>query len=188
MERCRWKNLDKCHNYIQYHDNEWGVPSNDELYLFEMIVLEAFHSGLSWMIILNKREDFREAFDNFDPMIIKEYDEDKIDALLNNNNIVRHEGKIRAAINNASCFLKIQEEFGTFSDYIWSFTSYEILYSENDELITTNKLSDEVAKDMKKRGFKYMGSITTYSYLEAIGVMNNHRSFCFRYKANNYKI
>jgi DNA-3-methyladenine glycosylase I len=184
MERCRWKNLDKYHNYIQYHDNEWGVPSHDELYLFEMIVLEAFHSGLSWVIILNKREDFREAFDNFNPMIIKEYDEDKIDALLNNKKIVRHEGKIRAAINNASCFLKIQEEFGAFSDYIWSFTNYEILYSENDELITTNKLSDEVAKDMKKRGFKYMGSITTYSYLEAIGIMNNHSSFCFRYKVN----
>ena len=181
MKRCNWKNLDKSEVYMEYHDNEWGVPSHDDDYLFEMLVLESFHGGLSWLIILNKRDAFREAFDNFDPEIIKDYDEEKVEELLNNKGIVRNVGKIRATINNAKCFLQVQDEFGSFSDYIWSFTNNEVLYSKDDEVVAKNDLSDRVSKDLKKRGFKFMGSVTTYSYLEAIGVMNNHMSGCFKY-------
>ncbi len=176
--RCPWPNLEKSENYIAYHDNEWGVPSYGDRYLFEMFVLESFHCGLSWLIILNKRDAFRSAFDGFDPDIVKDYDEDKVKELLNNKDIVRNEAKIRAAINNALCFIKTQEEFGSFCDYIWSFTNNEVVYMKDDALVAKNELSDLVAKDLKKRGFKFMGSVTTYSYLEAIGVMNNHCSYC----------
>lgn len=180
MERCKWPNLEKHENYIEYHDEEWAVASYDDRYLFEMIVLESFHCGLSWLLILNKRKGFRRAFDNFDPDIIENYDEDKIAELLENKKIVRNEKKIRATINNAKCFIKIQVEFGSFCDYIWSFTDNKIIFRKDDTLITTNKLSDRVSKDFRKRGFKFMGNITTYSYLEAIGVMNNHCSYCFK--------
>jgi len=180
MRRCNWPNLEKNDVYIEYHDNEWGVPSYDDAYLFEMILLESFHCGLSWLIILKKREAFRESFDNFDPFLIKEYDEVKVEKLIENKSIVRNRAKIIANINNAKAFIKIQEEFGTFSAYIWSFTDGEIKYGDFDKLKTTNELSDNVSKDMKNRGFKFMGSVTTYSYLEAIGVMNNHSSMCFR--------
>jgi len=180
MERCKWANLQRNANYIEYHDNEWGVPSYGDRYLFEMLVLESFHCGLSWLLILNKRDNFRAAFDNFDPYIIRDYGDDKIDELLQNKGIVRNLAKIRATINNAACFIAVQKEFGSFSDYIWSFTKGEIVYREDDNLVATSKLSDTVSKDLKKRGFKFLGSVTTYSYLEAIGVMNNHCSYCFK--------
>lgn len=183
--RCNWPNLEKNEIYIEYHDNEWGIPSHEDEYLFEMILLESFHCGLSWLIILKKREAFRKAFDNFDPNIIQNYSKEKIEELMNNSDIVRNKAKISANIENAKTFLKIQQEFGTFSNYIWSFTDGEIQYGNSDLLIKTNELSDEISKNMKKRGFKFMGSITTYSYLEAIGVMNNHSSTCFR-NHNNY--
>lgn len=186
MNRCAWPNLEKSETYREYHDNEWGVASYEEQYLFEMIVLQAFHCGLSWLIVLNKREAFRKAFDHFDPQSVKHYDEDKVIELLENKDIVRNGGKIRAAINNAARFIEVQEEFGSFREYIWGFTNGEVVFSQTDEMIPTNALSDQVSKDLKKRGFKFMGSVTTFSYLEAIGVMNNHLSSCFRgHKVHN---
>ncbi len=179
-QRCSWINTSNSEIYINYHDNEWGVPSYDDTYLFEMILLESFHCGLSWLLILNKRENFRTAFDNFDPNIISNYGEEKITELINNKDIVRHRGKIVGNIENAKAFLKIQQEFGTFSKYIWSFTNGEVVYNNSGEFLPRNELSDKVSKDMKKRGFKFMGSVTTYSYLEAIGVMNNHSKDCFK--------
>lgn len=178
--RCRWKNLENDQIYIEYHDNEWGISSYDDCYLFEMILLESFHCGLSWLIILKKREAFRKAFDNFDPNIIKDYSDEKIDLLLNNKEIVRNRLKILANIENAKAFLGVQKEFGSFSEYIWSFTNKKVLYGESENLVTKNSLSDKVSRDMKKRGFKFMGSVTTYSYLEAVGIMNNHSKNCFR--------
>jgi DNA-3-methyladenine glycosylase I len=184
MKRCNWPSLERSETYREYHDNEWGVASYEDDYLFEMLVLESFHCGLSWLIILNKREAFKEAFDNFDPYLIREYGIDKINELLENKDIVRNQAKIRATISNAAACIKVQEEFGSFCNYIWSFTNNEIIYNTDDCFATTNELSDKVSKDLKKRGFKFMGSVTTYSYLEAIGIMNNHSLDCFRSKFN----
>ena len=178
MLRCNWPNLDKSELYQQYHDNEWSVPSYEDSYLFEMLLLESFHCGLSWLLILKKREAFREAFDGFDPKIIATYDQDKINALLENTGIVRNKLKIAASIKNANSFLKVQQEFGSFSQYIWSFTENKVRYTTTDEFLASNGLSDSVSADLKKRGFSFMGSVTTYSYLEAIGIMNNHASYC----------
>ena len=180
MNRCKWPGLEKSEVYMEYHDNEWGVASCEDRYLFEMFILESFHCGLSWLTILKKRRAFKDAFDNFDPRTVSEYKEEKISELLLNKDIVRNESKIRAAVTNAKSFLKVQEEFNSFCRYIWSFTEGRILESVSDELTPANDLSDIVSKDLKKRGFKYMGSVTAYSYLEAVGVMNNHTSGCFR--------
>ncbi len=177
--RCNWPNLENNEIYINYHDNEWGVASYDDRHLFEMFVLESFHCGLSWLIILKKREYFKLAYDNFDFYKVALYNEDKVNELLCNSNLVRHSGKINASINNAKCFIKVVEEFGSFSNYIWSFTNNKIVRNETSK--TTNELSDKVSKDLKKRGFKFMGSTTTFSYLEAIGVMNNHKEYCFKF-------
>jgi len=182
--RCKWPKLENDAVYIEYHDNEWGIASYDDPYLFEMILLESFHCGLSWLLILKKREAFRKAFDNFDPNIIKDYDDEKVVELLSNKDIVRNKAKILANIENAKAFLRVQSSFGSFSEYIWSFTNGQILYGDFDLQITKNELSDLVSKDMKKRGFKFMGSVTTYSYLEAIGVMNNHSKTCLRAHGN----
>ncbi len=181
MKRCNWPNLEKNEVYKVYHDHEWGVPSYDDRYLFEMFVLESFHCGLSWLIILKKRQNFIEAFDHFDALKVKDYDEQKVTELLGNSGIVRSEAKIRATINNAKCFLEVQKEFGTFSDYIWSFTNHSIVYSDGENIQAKNQLSDTVAKDLKKRGFKFMGSVTAMSYLEAIGIVNHHQKDCFRF-------
>lgn len=182
MKRCNWKNLEKNNLYQQYHDNEWSIPSYDDRYLFEMLVLESFHCGLSWLIILKKRESFKEAFDNFDVNIVANYQEEKVEELMNNENIVRHKSKIEATINNAKIFIKIQNEYGSFSNYIWSFSNNKIISIPFDLGITRNEISDKISKDMKKRGIKFMGSITTYSYLEAIGIFNNHARYCDFYK------
>ena len=182
MERCRWPNLENSEIYKEYHDNEWGVTSFDDRYLFEMLILESFHCGLSWLIILKKRQAFKKAFDNFDANIVAEYDEIKIEELLQNTDIVRNKSKILAAISNAKSYLKVQDEFGSFCEYIWSFTDKKVIYCPFDGVTTKNELSDRISKDFKKRGFKYMGTITTFSYLEAIGVMNDHAPYCYRYK------
>ena len=180
-ERCKWKNLNKSEIYQVYHDYEWGVESHDDRYLFEMLVLESFHCGLSWLIILNKRDAFKEAFDDFDVNKICAYGDDKIEKLMQNSRIVRNRMKIVAAIENAKAFIRLQREFESFDQYIWSFTAGEVQYGRADEQENTNELSDKVSKDMKKRGFKFMGSVTTYSYLEAIGVMNHHDKSCYKY-------
>ena len=181
MKRCNWKNLESSEIYIDYHDNEWGVASFEDKYLFEMFVLESFHCGLSWLLILNKRENFREAFDNFDAKKIACYDEIKINELMSNEGIVRNRAKIIATVENAKVYLRVVEEFGTFSDYLWGFTDHKVVVSPFDGLTTKNELSDRVSKDLKKRGFKFMGTVTCFSYLEAVGIMNNHAEYCCKY-------
>mgnify|MGYP003304403577 CR=1 FL=1 len=180
MQRCHWVDL-KSELYIKYHDEEWGVPVYNEQKLFELLVLETFQAGLSWLCVLNKREAFRKALDNFDPVAISKYDDNKINILLQNKNIIRSRRKIEATINNALVFLDIKKEWGTFSKYIWHFTTNNIIKNTSDNLKTTSPLSDEVSLDLRKRGMKYTGSIIIYSYLQAIGVINDHEISCFKY-------
>ena len=175
--RCNWVTDDEI--YIRYHDEEWGIPTYDDRELFEMLVLESFQAGLSWITILKKRKNFKEAFDDFDVVKVANYDEDKIDELRNNEGIIRHKGKITSAINNAQIFIKIQKEFGSFSDYIWSFTEGEIIKAE---YLTESELSKEISKDLKKRGMKFVGSVTVYSYLQAVGIIYSHDPQCYLYK------
>lgn len=180
MKRCKWVD-EKSEIYIKYHDTEWGVPSYDDAYLFEMLMLESFQAGLSWITILNKRENFREAFDQFDYKKIRQYNDDKINELMNNKGIIRNKLKIHASINNAKIFMNIQKEFNTFSNYIWKFTDYKIIKNENDIMNTTSSLSDEISKDLRRRGMKFVGSTIIYSYLQAIGIINDHEKDCFLY-------
>lgn len=180
MKRCHWVDL-KSENYIKYHDEEWGVPVYDDKKLFELLVLESFQAGLSWLCVLNKRESFRKAFDNFDPIKISAYNEEKINTLLNNKNIIRSRQKIEATIHNARIYLDIKKEWGTFSNYIWHFTNNQIIKNKDDNLKTTSPLSDKVSTDLRKRGMKYTGSIIIYSYLQAIGIINDHELECYKY-------
>ena len=178
MQRCRWCNI-KNKKYIDYHDKEWGITNMNDNYLFEMLLLESFQAGLSWECILNKRENFRLAFDFFDVQKIASYDEKKIQELLKNQGIIRNQLKIRASINNAQIFLKIKEEYHTFANYLKQFTNGKITY-EIDK--TTNELSNALSKDLIKRGMKFVGSTTIYSYLQAVGVIFSHEKDCFLYK------
>lgn len=179
--RCKWVNL-KNPLYISYHDNEWGVPHYNDEYMFEFLVLETFQAGLSWECILNKRENFRKAFDNFNYNKISKYDEAKVNELCNNDGIIRNKLKINATINNAKIFIYIQKEFESFSNYIWKFTNNKIIKNIDNNLKTTSELSDEVSKDLKKRGMKFVGSTIIYSYLQAIGIINDHELECEFYK------
>ena len=178
--RCKWCNLANP-LYVKYHDEEWCVPTYDDAVLFEFVILEAFQAGLSWETILNKRENFREAFDQFDPYIIKEYEEDKIDELMNNKGIIRNRRKIEAAIVNAKVFLEIQKEWGTFSKYIWHFTDGKIVYETGK---ASSELSDKISKELKKRGMKFVGTTIVYAYLQSIGVINSHDLECYLHKEN----
>lgn len=180
MIRCKWCNI-KNEKYIEYHDNEWCVPNNDDRYLFEMLILESFQAGLSWECVLNKRENFRNAFDNFDINKIINYKEEKVQELLRNEKIIRNKLKINAMINNSKIFKEIQNEYGTFCDYLKMFTNDKIIYEVGK---TTNLLSDEISKDLQKRGMKFVGSTTIYAYLQAIGVVYSHEKECFLYKTN----
>jgi len=176
VNRCFWVNLNNP-RYIDYHDKEWCVPSHNDSYLFEMLVLESFQAGLSWECILNKRNYFREAFDNFDYKKISKYYDAKIIELMNNRNIIRNKLKIKATINNSKIFMDIQKEFGSFSNYIWGFTNNKII-DHKGEVITSNDLSDTISKDLKKRGMKFVGTTIIYSYLQAIGIVNDHDLTC----------
>lgn len=176
--RCRWCNL-KNQTYIDYHDNEWGVPVYDDKTLLEFLILEPFQAGLSWETILNKREDFRRAFEEYDLEKVCNFGEAKIIEMLSDASIIRNRRKIEAAINNARIFVQIQKEWGSFSDYIWHFTEGKIIY-ENDK--SSSPLSDAVTKDMKKRGMKFIGTTIVYSFLQAIGVIYSHEKECFLYK------
>ena len=178
--RCKWCNLANP-LYVKYHDEEWCVPTYDDAVLFEFVILEAFQAGLSWETILNKRENFREAFDQFDPHIIKGYEEDKIDELMNNKGIIRNRRKIEAAIVNAKVFLEIQKEWGTFSKYIWHFTDGKIVYETGK---ASSELSDKISKELKKRGMKFVGTTIVYAYLQSIGVINSHDLECYLHKEN----
>ena len=178
MIRCKWCNL-KNEKYIEYHDKEWGVAIYDDKHLYEMLILESFQAGLSWECVLNKREDFRKAYDNFDIDKICNYDQNKIYELLNNKNIIKNKLKINASINNAKIFKSIQNEYGSFYNYLKRFTNDKIIY-EIDK--THNDISDNISKDLNKRGMKFVGTIVTYSYLQAIGIINSHDKDCFLYK------
>ena len=175
-KRCTWAGSDE--TYIRYHDEEWGVPTHDDRQLFEMLVLESFQAGLSWITILKKRENFKKAFDDFDVRKVAEYDDEKVEELRLNERIIRHRGKITSAINNAQIFIEIQEEFGSFDEYIWGFTNGEIIKAE---FLTESDLSKHISKDLKKRGMKFVGPTIIYSYLESIGVIDNHQEDCFKY-------
>jgi len=180
MPRCRWANLSNP-LYLKYHDEEWGVPSYDDTYLFEMLLLESFQAGLSWECILNKRESFRESFDNFDYHKIAAYDSQKVNELLQNKNIVRNKLKINAAIKNAQVFISIQKEYGSFSNYIWRFTNNKIIKNTTGIIQTHSDLSDKISADLYKRGMRFVGTVIIYSYLEAIGVLNDHEPTCDKY-------
>ena len=179
MKRCFWVNLNN-KLYVDYHDLEWGVPKYDDYELYELLILEMFQAGLSWETILKKRENFRLAMDNFDYERIVNYDEKKINELMNNKGIIRNRRKIEATINNTKVFLSIQKEYGSFANFIWSFTNNEVLYI--DSKITHNELSDKISSILKKKGMKFVGTIIIYSYLQAIGVINSHECDCFKFK------
>ena len=176
IERCNWAGDDEI--YIRYHDEEWGVPTHDDQELFEMLVLESFQAGLSWITILKKRENFRKAFDNFDVEKVAGYNEDKVEELRQDAGIIRHNGKITSAINNAQVFIEIQKEFGSFDEYIWGFTDGAVIKAEYK---TESELSGRISKDLKKRGMKFVGPTIIYSYLESIGIIDNHQENCFKF-------
>ena len=180
MKRCHWVD-ENSSIYTKYHDEEWGIPKYDDKELFELLVLESFQAGLSWITVLKKREDFRIAFDNFDVKKVASYDETKVNELLNNEKIIRSRGKINSAINNAKIFIEIQKEFGSFTNYIWGFTNNQVVKNSSDVLPVSTPLSDKISKDLKKRGMKYVGTIIIYSYLQAIGVVDDHEKGCFKY-------
>ena len=178
MNRCTWCNLNNS-LYTQYHDNEWGIPNFTDQYLLEMLILESFQAGLSWECILNKRENFKKAYDNFDIDKIINYDDIKINQLLNNKGIIRNKLKISASINNAKIFKNIIAEYGSFYNYLKQFTKDQIIYEIGK---TTNCLSDEISNDLQSKGMKFVGSTIIYSYLQAIGVINSHEHTCFMYQ------
>lgn len=181
MRRCHWVNENNP-LYIKYHDEEWCKPSYDDNYLYEMLLLESFQAGLSWECVLNKREKFRKAFDNFDYQKIAKYNDEKIRELQNNANIIRNKLKINAAINNAKVFMSIQKEYESFSNYIWSYTDKKVIYNKTGEVLASSPLSDSISKDLKNRGMKFVGTTIIYSYLQAIGVINDHEKECSLYQ------
>lgn len=178
MKRCKWCNLNNP-RYVKYHDKEWGIPNFDEQYLFEMLLLESFQAGLSWECVLNKREAFRKAYDGFDPEKIMHYTEAKQAELAENKEIIRNKRKIKASVENARIFRKIQEEYGSFSVYLQQFTEGKTIYETGR---TSSPLSDAISKDLKQRGMKFVGTTIIYSYLQAIGVINSHEEECFLYR------
>ncbi len=181
--RCDWGTTSQL--YIDYHDNEWGVPLHDDRKLFEFLILEGAQAGLSWETVLKKRENYRKAFDNFDPAKISRYGDKKIEALLGNKGIIRNKLKITSAINNAKRFLEVQKEFGSFDTYIWKFVDGRPItnrYKSIQELPATTKVSDAMSKDLKKRGFKFVGSTICYAHMQATGMVNDHIVGCYRYK------
>lgn len=183
IRRCSWCERDDL--YRNYHDEEWGVPSHDDRYLFELLVMEFFQAGLSWYTILSKREAFKLAFDGFDVHKVSAYSDKKIEALMGNSGIIRHRLKIQSAVENAKRFIAVQNEFGSFSNYIWSFTKGETIRNKPESytgLPSKTELSDLLSKDLKKRGFKFMGSTVCYAYLQAIGVVDDHFDYCFKSK------
>ncbi|WP_246939474.1 DNA-3-methyladenine glycosylase I [Bacillus pinisoli] len=185
MERCGWVTEDPI--YIDYHDHEWGVPVHDDRLLFELLNLEGAQAGLSWITILKKRENYRQAFDGFNPEIIVTYDEKKIEELFQNEGIVRNRLKIKAVVGNAHAYFKVLEEFGSFSVYIWSFVNGKPIQNHFESLAevpATTSISDKLSKDLKKRGFKFVGSTICYAFMQAVGMVNDHVVSCHCYKKN----
>ncbi len=181
IERCSWCEKDDL--YRSYHDNEWGVESHDDHHLFEHLILETFQAGLSWYTILKKRENFRLAFDSFDARKIALYGVKEEEILMSNSGIIRNKLKVKAAINNAQIFLKTQAEFETFDNYIWQFVNHRTIdnsLSSTSEIKATTPESDAMSKDMKKRGFKFVGSTTCYAFMQAVGMVNDHVNSCWK--------
>lgn len=181
--RCRWCNI-KSPKYVEYHDTEWGVPRFDDAYLYEILILESFQAGLSWECVLNKREAFRLAYDGFDASKVGAYKEDEICALMQNKDIIRNRRKIESSVSNSRIFLNIVREFGSFYDYLLGFTDGKTVY-EVDRV--TSPLSDEISKDLRNRGMRFVGSTVIYSFLQAIGIIYSHEKECFLYKSENRK-
>ena len=183
IKRCRWAdpNLEL---YIAYHDNEWGRPEHDDRKLFEMLTLEGFQAGLSWLTILKKREAFRRAFDNFQPDVIVQYGSEKVEELMADAGIVRNRRKIEAAIRNAGVYLSIQKEFGSFDRYLWSFTGGKVILNTDDEPRAHTELSDRISKDLKRRDMSFVGTTIIYAFLQAVGVVNDHELSCFCHPNN----
>lgn len=180
--RCSWCGNDPL--YVDYHDEEWGVPVYDDDTFFEFLILETFQAGLSWITVLRKRENFRKAFDNFDYKKIAKYNEVKYESLLEDAGIIRNKLKIKATISNAQMFIEVQKEFGSFSKYIWAFVNEKPIknnFKNLKEVPATTPLSDKISKDLKKRGFKFVGSTVVYAFMQATGMVNDHIVDCFRY-------
>ena len=182
-KRCFWVTESKL--YQEYHDEEWGVPVYDDTTLFEFLLLETFQAGLSWITILNKRENFRKAFDDFNYHKIAKYKEIKFNELMQDAGIIRNKLKIKSAITNAQLFIEIQQEFGSFSKFIWSYVNGKPIinqFQNKDEVPATSGISDRISRDLKKRGFKFTGSTIMYAYMQAVGMVNDHTADCFKYK------
>lgn len=186
--RCEWVTDDP--DYIRYHDEEWGprpaegssVINHDDRYLFEMLSLEGAQAGLSWLTILKRRDNYRKAFDHFDPLVVAHYDEDKVASLLENKGIIRNQLKIRSVISNAQALLKVQEEFGSFNTYVWQFVGGKPIINRwvsHSEVPAQTKESEALSKDLKKRGFKFVGPVICYSFMQAVGLVNDHTKECF---------
>lgn len=183
QERCEWAGSDPL--YIEYHDKEWGVPVHDDRKIFEMLVLEGAQAGLNWLTVLRKRENYREAFDNFDPRKVAKYDSEKFQKLLATEGIIRNKLKIRSAIQNARAFLELQKEFGTFDAYIWQFVGGKPIrnsWSSLSELPAQTAESEAMSKDLERRGFSFVGPTICYAHMQATGMINDHVVTCFRYK------
>jgi len=182
LQRCHWAKNERA---IQYHDEEWGVPLQDDRQHFEFLTLEAAQAGLSWDTVLKKREAYREAFAGFDPVLVAQYGPVELEAMLNNAGLIRNRLKLTAAIQNAKEFLRIQREFGSFNTYIWQFVNGKPIinaWNDTSELPATSEISDALSRDLKKRGFKFVGSTICYSHLQAAGLINDHLVSCFRYR------
>jgi len=189
VKRCNWGNYND--QMKEYHDNEWGVPVHDDRLLFEFLILEGAQAGLSWNTILQKRENFRKAFDNFDYKKIATYNEKKVEELLNNASIIRNRLKIGAAVANANAFLKVQEEFGSFDNFIWEFIDHNSIINQFEtleDLPSKTEQSERISKALKKRGFKFVGPTIIYSFMQAVGMTNDHTIDCFRYAEINQVI
>ena len=181
--RCEWGTVSQI--YIDYHDNEWGVPIHDDRTLFEFLILEGAQAGLSWETVLKKRENYRKAFSNFDPVKVSRYSDKKVEALMGNKGIIRNSLKITSAINNAKRFLEVQKEFESFETYIWQFVNGKPItnrFKSIQEIPATTKESDAMSKDLKKRGFTFVGPTICYAHMQATGMVNDHIVGCFRYK------
>ena len=183
MKRCTWSTKNQLDQ--DYHDEEWGVPLHDDQMLFEFLILEGAQAGLSWSTVLAKRENYRKAFDGFDLQKIIRYDQAKIDSLLQDKGIIRNKLKVNSVVTNAKIFLQVQEEFGSFDTYVWSFVDGKTIrntWKDMSEVPSKTKISDKMSKDMKKRGFKFIGSTICYAFMQATGMVNDHTVDCFRYK------
>lgn len=182
LKRCPWLDLTKP-DYVAYHDEEWGVPVHDDVRHFEFLTLESAQAGLSWYTVLRKRENYRRLFAGFDPVKVARFSQKKVEALLLDAGIIRNRAKVEATVNNAACFLRVQEEFGSFDEYIWGFVDGETVVNElrtMEDFVATSAVSDALSKNLKTRGFRWVGSTIVYAYLQAAGLVNDHTVDCFR--------